>query len=317
MAEGTSKSGKKVVQAEEPAAPKTTAKERAAIKAEAEKRVSEGTGWKASDEAKAGATTKRVIAIILWALALVLEGLGVWYLLTQLRGTNVDGEPNTGFIPSDYLMWVIIGLLVVMGILTVIGSRLWQAANHADPASRQQPVKFFVQNQLGAIIPIIVFVPIILLILFNKNIDSRTKTVAGVVGAVVLVAAVLLGIDFNPASVEQNTEGQVAEEIANEGQIDEYTAIVEELTGGDEVAWTLNGKVYHLCETTSAVTQQSADGRIFTGTVAAAHEAGKEGLTLQVDQEMEQCGLTDPENLGDIEAEIEQLRADYAAENAG
>lgn len=317
MAEGTSKSGKKVVRAEEPAAPKTTAKERAAIKAEAEKRVSEGTGWKASDEAKAGATTKRVIAIILWALALVLEGLGVWYLLTQLRGTNVDGEPNTGFIPSDYLMWVIIGLLVVMGILTVIGSRLWQAANHADPASRQQPVKFFVQNQLGAIIPIIVFVPIILLILFNKNIDSRTKTVAGVVGAVVLVAAVLLGIDFNPASVEQNTEGQVAEEIANEGQIDEYTAIVEELTGGDEVAWTLNGKVYHLCETTSAVTQQSADGRIFTGTVAAAHEAGKEGLTLQVDQEMEQCGLTDPENLGDIEAEIEQLRADYAAENAG
>lgn len=317
MAEGTSKSGKKVVHAEEPAAPRTTAKERAAIKAEAEKRVREGDGWKASDEAKSGATRKRVIAIILWALALVLEGLGIWYLLTQLRGTNVDGEPNTGFIPSDYLMWVLIGLLVVMGVLTVIGSRLWQAANHADPASRQQPVKFFVQNQLGAIIPIIVFVPIILLILFNKNIDSRTKTVAGIVGAVVLVAAVLLGIDFNPASVEQNTEGQIEQEIANEGQIDEYTAIVEELTGGDEVAWTLNGKVYHLCETTSAVTQQSADGRIFTGTVAAAHEAGKEGLTLQVDQEMEQCGLTDPENLGDIEAEIEQLRADYEAENAG
>jgi len=317
MAEGTSKSGKKVVQAEEPAAPKTTAKERAAIKAEAEKRVREGDGWKASDEAKAGASTKRVIAIVLWALALVLEGLGIWYLLTQLRGTNVDGEPNTGFIPSDYLMWVAIGLLVVMGVLTVIGSRLWQAANHADPASRQQPVKFFVQNQLGAIIPIIVFVPIILLILFNKNIDSRTKTVAGIAGAVVLVAAVLLGIDYNPASVEQNTEEQIEEEIANEGQIDEYTAIVEELTGADSVAWTLNGKVYHLCETTSAVTQQSADGRIFTGSVAAAHEAGKEGLTLQVDQEMEQCGLTDPENLDDIEVEIEQLRADYEAENAG
>ena len=51
--------------------------------------------------------------------------------------------------------------------------------------------------------------------------------------------------------------------------------------------------------------------------LAAAHEAGKEGLTLQVDQEMEQCGLTDPANLDDIEAEIEQLRAEYEAENAG
>jgi uncharacterized membrane protein len=317
MAEGTSKSGKKVVQAEEPAAPKTTAKERAAIKAEAEKRVRDGDGWKASDDAKAGATTKRVIAFILWGLAIVLEGVAIWYLLTQVRGTNVDGEPNTGFIPSDYLFWVLIGLLVVLGVLVVIGSQLWKAANQADPASRQEPFKFFVQNQLGALIPIIAFVPIIIVILLNKNLDSRTKGFATGVGAVVLVAAVLLGIEWNPASVEENTEDQIEQEIANEGQIDEYTAIVEELTGADSVAWTLNGKVYHLCETTSAVTQQSADGRIFTGSVAAAHEAGKEGLTLQVDQEMEQCGLTDPENLGDIEAEIEQLRADYEAENAG
>jgi hypothetical protein len=317
MAERTSRSGKKVVEAAEAPAPATTAKERAAIKAEADKRVREGDGWKASDDAKSGATVKRVIAFILWGLAIALEGVGIWYLLTQLRGTNVDGEPNTGFIPSDYLMWALIGLLVVIGILTVIGSQLWKAANKADPASRQEAFRYFVQNQLGAIIPLIAFVPIIIVVLLNKNLDSRTKGIAGAVGAVVLVAAVLLGIEWDPASQEENTEGVIAEEIANEGQIDEYTAIVTELTGDDEVAWTLSGKVYHLCEDTSAVSQDSADGRIFTGTVAAAHEAGKEGLTLQVDQEMEQCGLTDPANLDDIEAEIEQLRAAYEAENAG
>jgi hypothetical protein len=309
--------GKKVVQAEAAPAKATTAKERAAIKAEADKRVSEGDGWKASDSAKSGATTKRVIAIILWALAIILEGVGVWYLLTQLRGTNVDGEPNTGFIPADYLMWALIGLLVVIGILTIIGSQLWKAANQADPASRQETVKFFVQNQLGAIIPLIAFVPIIILVLLNKNLDSKTKGIAGAVGAVVLVVAVLLGIEWNPASQEENTEEVIAGEIANEGQVDEYTAIVTELTGEDAVAWTLNGKVYHLCETTSAVTQDSADGRIFTGSVADAHAAGKEGLTLQVDQEMEQCGLTDPANLDEVEAEIEQLRDAYELENAG
>jgi hypothetical protein len=316
MAERSSRSGKKVVQAESAPAPATTAKERAAIKAEADKRVSEGTGWKASDSAKSGASTKRVIAFILWGLAIALEAVGIWYLFTQ-TGNNVDGEPIKGFIPTEYLMWALIGLLVVIGILTIIGSQLWKAANQADPASRQEAFRFFVQNQLGAIIPLIAFVPIIVVILLNKNLDARTKGVAGAVGAVVLVVAVLLGIEYHPASQEANTEEVIEGEIANEGQVDEYTAIVTELTGADEVAWTLNGKVYHLCEDTSAVNQVSQDGQIFEGTVADAHAAGKEGLTLQVDQEMEQCGLTDPANLDDIEAEIEQLRADYAAENAG
>lgn len=314
MAERTSRSGKKVVEAAEAPKPTTTAKERAAIKAEADQRVREGDGWKASDSAKSGATVKRVIAFILWGIAIALEGVGIWYLLTQLRGTNVDGEP----IPQpDWLLWALIGLLVVIGILTVIGSQLWKAANQADPASRQEAFRYFVQNQLGAIIPLIAFVPIIVVILLNKNLDNKTKGIAGAVGAVVLVAAVLLGIEWNPASQEANTEDQIEEEIANEGQVDEYTALVQELTGSDIVAWTPAGKVYHLCTDVSAVNMESAANEIREGTVADAHADGKEGLTLQVDQEMEQCGLTDPANLDEIEAEIEQLREAYELENAG
>jgi hypothetical protein len=312
MAERSSRSGKKVVEAAEAPTPTTTAKERAAIKAEAEKRVREGDGWKAAPDAKSGATVKRVIAFILWGLAIALEGVGIWYLLTQR--TNVDGEA----IPQpDWLLWALIGLLVVIGILTIIGSQLWKAANQADPASRQEAFRYFVQNQLGAIIPLIAFVPIIIVILLNKNLDNKTKGVAGAVGAVVLVAAVLLGIEYNPASQEANTEEVIEGEIANEGQVDEYTAIVTELTGSDNVAWTPDGRVYHLCTETSAVNQVSEANVIREGTVAEAHADGKEGLTLQVDQEMEQCGLTDPANLDEIEAEIEQLRDAYDAENAG
>jgi hypothetical protein len=312
MAERSSRSGKKVVEAAEAPTPTTTAKERAAIKAEAEKRVREGDGWKAAPDAKSGATVKRVIAFILWGLAIALEGVGIWYLLTQR--TNVDGEA----IPQpDWLLWALIGLLVVIGILTIIGSQLWKAANQADPASRQEAFRYFVQNQLGAIIPLIAFVPIIIVILLNKNLDNKTKGVAGAVGAVVLVAAVLLGIEYNPASQEANTEEVIEGEIANEGQVDEYTAIVTELTGSDNVAWTPDGRVYHLCTETSAVNQVSEANVIREGTVAEAHADGKEGLTLQVDQEMEQCGLTDPANLAEIEAEIEQLRDAYDAENAG
>lgn len=314
MAERSSRSGKKVVQAEEAAKPATTAKERAAIKAEAEKRVDEGTGWKASDEAKKSAGTKRVVAWILWAVAIIVEAVAIWYLLTQIGGTNVDGEP----IPQpDWIFWALLGALVVIGALTIVGSQLWKQANQADPASRQEPFKFFVQNQLGAFIPIIAFLPLIIVVLLNKNLDSRTKAFAGGLGAVLLVAAVLLGIEYNPNSVEQETEGQIEEEIANEGQIDEYTAIVVELIGTDEVAWTPAGRVYHLCTDVSAVNQESAANEIRVGSVADAHADGKEGLTLQVDQEMEQCGLTDPANLDEIEAEIQQLRDAYELENAG
>ena len=80
------------------------------------------------------------------------------------------------------------------------------------------------------------------------------------------------------------------------------------LTGQDYVTWTASGDVYHLCTDASAVNRASADGAIYEGTVDAAHADGKEGLTLQVDQELDQCGLPAPENLDEIEAEIRDLR---------
>lgn len=303
MAQRSSRSGKKVVRAESaPTATSTSSTSAAEVREEADRRVREGEGWTASPEAKRSARTRRIIAVILWVIAIALEGVGIWYLLTQ----NVQ---------TDWFLWAIIGLFVVIGILAIVGSQLWKKANDLDPASRQEPVRFFVQNQLGAIIAVIAFVPIIVVLLLNKNVDGRTKGIAGAVGAVVLVAAVLLGIDWSPESQEGRTEDQIEEEIANEGQIDEYTAIVEELTGVDEVAWTPAGKVYHLCTDASAVNQESAANEIRVGSVADAHADGKEGLTLQVDQELDQCGLPEPENLDDIEAEIRELREEFA--NAG
>lgn len=302
MAERTSRSGKKVVQAESAPAAKSSSKSSAEVREEADRRVREGEGWKASPEAKKSATTRRIIAVILWIIAIALEGVGIWYILTQ-------------DVRTDWFLWAIIGLFVVIGILAVIGGQLWKKANDLDPASRQEPVRFFVQNQLGAIISVIAFVPIIVILLLNKNVDARTKGIAGAVGGVILVAAFLLNWDWNPSSQEGNTEDQIEEEIANEGQIDEYTAIVQELTGTDEVAWTPAGEVYHLCTDASAVNQESAANEIRVGSVADAHADGKEGLTLQVDQELDQCGLPEPENLDEIEAEIRDLREEF--ENAG
>ena len=309
MAEGKRGTNKKVVQVEVagPTAEEQKAN-KAEVRAEADKRVREGSGWTASAEAKAGAKTKRIIAAILWAVAIIIEAVGIWYILTQLEG----GQP-------DWLIWALIGLFVVLGILTIVGSQLWKAANQADPASRQEPVKFFVQNQLGAIIPIIAFVPIIVVLLLSKNIDGKTKGIAGAVGAVVLVAAVLLGIEYNPNSIEDETEGQIEQEqeveAANEGQADEYSAIVSQITGTDTVYWTPQGSVYHLCESVPELQRESQDEEnnvIKSGTVETAHADGKVGLTKEVTEEITSCGFDLPANIDELETEVDNLRDDPA-----
>jgi hypothetical protein len=180
---------------------------------------------------------------------------------------------------STINMILLIVAIVVIGVLAVVGDLLWKRANVLDPASRSDPVRFFIQNQLGAIIALVAFLPMIVMILLNKNMDAQQKGIAGAVGAVVLVIALLMGISFNPPSVEQYTA---------------ETAAVMGYTGHDLVFWTKSGEVYHLCDAASDLQLESKDNKIYSGTVADAHAAGKSRLTLKVEQELKQCGISTP-----------------------
>ena len=248
MAQSSSKSGKKVVRVEETAASRAEEK-------------TMGSNWKPTPEAKSKATTFRVIAVVLWVLAIGTEAFEIFSVLKQ---------PTVNMV-------LLIGLLVAIGLLAVGGSLLWKRANVLDPASKSEPVRFFVQNQLGAIITVVAFVPLIVLIFTNKNMSGGQKGVAGAIGIVLLLVAGYFGTSINPPSTEQYTQ---------------ETQLVEQYTGQDLVYWTQAGKVYHLCQDASAVNLESKDNQIYSGTVAEAHAAGKSRLTLQVDQEAEQCGFT-------------------------
>ncbi|UUZ61149.1 hypothetical protein [Nocardioides sp. B-3] len=103
-------------------------------------------------------------------------------------------------------MVLLIGLLVVIGLLAAGGSLLWKQANRLDPASRRDTVRFFVQNQLGAIITVIAFLPLIVLILTNKDMSGKEKALAGGIGVLVMIAATAVGVDLDAPSVEQYTE---------------------------------------------------------------------------------------------------------------
>jgi hypothetical protein len=222
--------------------------------------------WKPTPEAKSKATTFRLIALVLWLVAIGIEGFAIFWVLKQ-HSVN---------------MVLLIGAIVAIGVLSIIGSLLWKSANRADPARKSETIRFFIQNQLGAIIAIIAFLPLIVMIFTNKNMAGQQKGIAGGIAIAVLAVAAIVGFDFNPQSVE----GYETE-----------TSVVHQLTGQDLVYWTTQGSVYHLCEDASAVNRQSADDTIHEGTVKQAHAAGMKRLTLEVTEELHQCNLAVPSPL--------------------
>ena len=194
--------------------------------------------WKPTDDNKSKAVTFRVIAGILWAIAI---GLEIWAIF-KLKTVKEDG------------MTMLIVLIVGALILAVGGNLLWKKANRLDPASKKDKFKFFIQNQLGAIISAIAFLPLLIMVLMNKDIDGKQKGILGAIAGAALLIGVGTGIDFNPPSVEQYTE---------------ETQRVEALTGKDFVYWTKSGKKYHLYNTCGYINSDRTT-EIFEGTVGDA-----------------------------------------------
>ncbi|PZF79788.1 hypothetical protein [Jiangella anatolica] len=218
--------------------------------------------WTPTPEAKGKATKFRLIAGGLWLLAIAGEAFAIFWVLQQ--------DPVN--------MVLLIALIVVIGALAIGGSLLWKRANRLDPARRSEPTRFFVQNQLGAIITVIAFLPLIVLIFTNKNMDGKQKGIAGGIAVAVAAVAVYFGIELDSPSVEQYTE---------------ETNIVEQLTGENLVYWTRSGSVFHVCEEVPDVNRESQDGRIYEGTVADAHAAGKSRLVSYWQREaINYCGYT-------------------------
>ncbi|GHV57567.1 hypothetical protein FACS1894182_06770 [Bacteroidia bacterium] len=196
-------------------------------------------------ESKGKATQLRIIAVILWILGIIAEAGAIYVLIKSAK-------------PLVTATWIwLIGLIVVDLILVIIGSQLWKKANRFDPASQKETVRFFLQNQLGVIISVIAFLPLVLLIFTNKDLDGKSKGILGGIAAIALIAAGLSSADFNPPSVEQYTEQANKVEWLNNGV--------------NQVYWTKSGKHYHLYDDCPHINSSRTD-EIFSGTVAQARE---------------------------------------------
>lgn len=261
--------------------------------------------WQASQDQKGKAKKLRIYAALCWLVAIGTE-IGAIVMLKQ-------GKFQSGN------MALLIGLMVVIAAFAIGGSFLWKAANKHDPASRADGFRFFVQNQLGAIITLIAFLPLLILIFLDKDMDPKNKKIAGGVGVALALVAALLGWDFNPASVEQYTEDMNAcasqirskqpttacsPEVAQQAQdIARDTDAVAEATksdanpnGLDVVYWIApkDGKkksdsqlVFHLCDSVSELRGKPVN----KGSVTEAYSQNAVRITKEIKSEQKHCGF--------------------------
>ena len=262
--------------------------------------------WRATHGQAAAAKRLRLFAVLAWIVAIAGEIAGIVFL----RQHKFD-HGNLGLL---------IGLLVGIAVFAIAGSLMWKAANKQDPARASDKAKFFFQNQLGAIITVVAFLPLLVLIFMDKDMDPKNKKIAGGVGAVLAVAATMLGVSWNPPSVEQYTKDMnscaaqikanqpttaCSPEVAAQAQeIAKDSATVAAATkdaahpaGQDVVYWIApeNGAktaatahVFHICQAVSPMRGKTVNH----GSVTEAYAENATRITKQIGMEQKQCGFT-------------------------
>lgn len=188
---------------------------------------------------------RRAIAIVLWLVAIVFEVLALLVFNGTLEQT----------FPGNPLVWLIVFIVLDL-ICVIVAGQLWKKANHMDPPSEANKASFFLKSQLGAILSVIAFLPLLIFIFTDKNADKQMKTIGSIAAAVALVIGLGSSIDFNPVSAEDVAETEAAAIALGDGN----------------VYWTPYGHVYHLNPNCQAI-QNSAE--ITVGTASEAYAAGR------------------------------------------
>ncbi len=261
--------------------------------------------WRATHGQESAATRLRIFAALAWIVAIAGEVAGIVLLYKH--------KFDHGNLP------LLIGILVGIAIFAIAGSLMWKAANKQDPARQSEPFKFFVQNQLGAIITVIAFLPLIVLIFMDKDMDPKNKKIAGGLGVVLAAVATLIGVSWNPPSVEQYTKDMnkcAAEIKANQPTTDCSPEVADQAkdiardsktvadatrdaahpAGLDVVYWIApeNGAkkaatphVFHICDSVSPLRGKTVNH----GSVTEAYSENASRITKQIPMEQKQCGF--------------------------
>ena len=191
-------------------------------------------------EAKAQAGKFRMYGIILWVLAIVAEIIAMVILFKK--------DPEIDLSTGSRIALIVI--LLIDLVLLIAGSSFWKKANRFDPASKQNALNFFLQNQLGVVVAVIAFLPVVILAFIKK------EYLVGAIAAAFMVGGGLASADYNPPSKEEYAEQS------------EY---VKELMGADHVYWTKSGTKYHLYDDCQYLKSDRTTEIFEGGTIADAY----------------------------------------------
>ena len=191
------------------------------------------------------ATTKRIWAIVCWIIAIAFEVIGI------LRLTDVINWFSGLDISTFLIICIVLDLIFV-----IIGSLLWKKANHIDPASEKNKTKFWLWNNLWTILSVIAFLPIIILIFTDKDLDKKSKGLVGGIAIAALAIAGLASYDWNPVSMEwlERAEQEVLQ-----------------VSPSGTIYWAEHSKKYHVDKDCPAFSRSET---VYEGTVRDAYERG-------------------------------------------
>lgn len=186
----------------------------------------------------------RIGAIVLWLLGIACEVAAILLINKTLS------------LPGSLTTWLIVAIVADMAFV-IIGSQLWKKANHQDPASEANKLKFWLWNNMGVIAAVVAFFPLIIVLLRSKDLDPKTKKLVTVIAVIALLITGTASYDWNPVSQEDLEAQRTA--LAATGTTSETT-----------VYWTPFGKSYHLDPNCQALKNSST---VISGTLDEAFEA--------------------------------------------
>lgn len=185
----------------------------------------------------------RIFAVVFWIIAIFFEVIGI------LRLNNIIQLFSNMNISTFLIICIILDL-----VFFIPGSLFWKKANHIDPASEKDKTKFWMINNLGTILSVLAFLPIIIFVLTNKDLDKKSKNIVTIVAVVALLIAGVTSYDFNPVSKEQLEKAE--KEVLN-------------VSEKGVVYWAPHSKKYHVDPDCPAFSQSET---IYEGTVKQAFE---------------------------------------------